>query len=150
MKSIKIALYFFPLLFAGRVPAQANTSAQAAESTVLMLENAWNQALRLGESKALQELFVDGLVYIDYDGKIMNKGQYLAHVQTPLLHPEFVVSESMRAHAYGDSVVVTGVYREKGTKNGQPYALRERFVDTWIQQKGTWLCVSSQSTLISH
>lgn len=145
-----IALYFFPLLFASRLPAQANTSAQTAEATVLMLENAWNQAVRLGESKTLQELFVNGLVYIDYDGEIMNKGQYLAHVQKFLLHPEYVVAESMQAHAYGQSVVVTGVYRKKGTKNGQPYALRERFVDTWIQQKGAWVCASSQSTLISH
>jgi len=56
----------------------------------------------------------------------------------------------MSAHAYGNSVIVTGVYREQGTKNGHPYALRERFMDAWIQQNGVWVCASSQSTLIQH
>jgi hypothetical protein len=45
---------------------------------------------------------------------------------------------------------VTGVYREKGTYKGKPYQRRGRFTDTWVKQKGTWQCVASQSTLISH
>jgi hypothetical protein len=147
---MKLSAYSFCLLAVIGLHAQTNSASQLAETRVMMLENAWNQAVQLGESKALQGLLGDGLVYIDYDGKILNKGQYLAHVQTPELHPEHVVSESMRAHAYGDSVVVTGVYREKGIKNGQPYTLRERFVDTWILQNGAWICASSQSTLIQH
>jgi ketosteroid isomerase-like protein len=146
---MKLSVYLF-CLFAPGLQAQTNSAAQLAETRVLMLESVWNQAVRLGESKALQGLFADGLVYIDYDGKMMNKGQYLAHVQKHEFHPEYVVSESMSVHAYGTSVVVTGIYREKGTKSGQPYALRERFVDTWIQQNGAWVCASSQSTLIQH
>jgi Domain of unknown function (DUF4440) len=123
---------------------------EQAESTVLALENAWNQAVRLKESGALQQLLVDGLIYIEYDGRMMSKGQYLARVRAPLLHPEHIVSESMRAHSYGNSVIVTGVYREKGTRNHVPYLLRERFIDTWILQNGMWVCVSSQSTPIAH
>jgi len=56
----------------------------------------------------------------------------------------------MTAHIYGESAVVTGVYREKGISNGKPYLRRGRFTDTWVNQSGTWVCVASQSTLIGH
>jgi hypothetical protein len=65
------------------------------------------------------------------------------------LHPEQIVNESMTAYMYGGSAVVTGIYREKGVRNGKPYSRRGRFTDTWVNQSGTWVCASSQSTLIS-
>jgi ketosteroid isomerase-like protein len=146
-----VKLPLFLLLLVTLSPAaHSDTRFEQAESTVLALENAWNQAVRLRESGALQLLLVDGLIYIEYDGRMMSKAQYLAQVRAPQLHPEHIVSESMRAHSYGNSVIVTGVYREKGTKNGAPYVLRERFIDTWIRQNGVWACVSSQSTLIAN
>jgi len=49
----------------------------------------------------------------------------------------------------GDSAVVTGVYHEKGQRNGKPYLRRGRFPDTWVLVQGNWVCVASQSTLIS-
>jgi hypothetical protein len=33
---------------------------------------------------------------------------------------------------------------------GKPISRRGRFTDTWVKQNGTWLCVASQNTLISH
>jgi len=146
---MRLTLCFLLLLISSSA-APRDAPFEQAETTVLALENAWNQAVRLKESRALQELLVDGLIYIEYDGRVMSKGQYLAQVRAPLLHPEHVVSESMRAHSFGNSVIVTGVYREKGTKNHISYVLRERFIDTWIQRNGMWVCVSSQSTPIAH
>lgn len=143
-------LPLFLLLMVSLPAAPRNAPREQAETTVLALENAWNQAVRLRESAALQQLLVDGMIYIDYDGRVMSKGQYLAQVRSPLLHPEHVVSESMHAHAYANSVIVTGVYSEKGKKNHVPYVLRERFIDTWVLLKGVWVCVSSQSTPVAY
>jgi len=110
----------------------------------------WNQAEEHKDVKALQSLLDPGLVYIDYDGSLMDKTQFIASVQAPSLHPEQIVNESMSAHVYGDSAVVTGVYREKGTSGGKPYLRRGRFTDTWVYHDGAWVCVASQSTLILH
>jgi ketosteroid isomerase-like protein len=114
------------------------------------LENAWNQAEEHKDVKALETLLDSTLVYIDYDGVMMSKAQFIASVKAPSLHPEQIVNESMTAHVYGDSAVVTGVYREKGVKNGKPYLHRGRFTDTWVYHDQTWQCVASQSTLIMH
>jgi ketosteroid isomerase-like protein len=140
------------LLFAAavRVVAQDKSGADAERTRILALENAWNQAEEHKDTKALDALLASTLVYVDYDGTLMDKAQFMASVKAPALHPEQIVNESMTANVYGDSVVVTGVYREKGVKQGKPYLRHGRFTDTWIRQNGIWVCVASQSTLMRH
>lgn len=120
------------------------------ETKILALENAWNLAEQHKDARALNELLGDGLVYIDYDGSIMSKAEFLASVAKPSLHPEQIVNESTTVHMYKTSAVVTGIYREKGVDKGKPYLRRGRFTDTWVYQDGIWRCVASQSTLMSH
>ena len=120
----------------------------ASQTRILALENAWNQAEEHKDVNALDSLLDPTLVYVDYDGSMMDKAQFMASIRLPSLHPEQIVNESMTAHVYGDSAVVTGIYREKGQKNGKPYLRRGRFTDTWVFHQGNWVCVASQSTLI--
>ena len=92
----------------------------------------------------------DGLVYIDYDGSIMSKSEFLGSIAKPSLHPEQIVNESTSVHMYDTAAVVTGIYREKGVDRGKPYLRRGRFTDTWVYQDGVWRCVASQSTLMGR
>jgi ketosteroid isomerase-like protein len=127
---------------------QEAANADSQRSKILALENAWNQAETNKDAKALDGLLASTLVYIDYDGSLMDKAKFMASVKAPSLHPEQIVNESMTAYMYGDSAVVSGIYREKGVRNGKPYSRRGRFTDTWINQSGTWVCAASQSTVI--
>jgi len=145
---MSILLAVFLLWWAPQSAAQA--PADAEQTRILALENAWNLAEEHKDVKALESLLDSGLVYIDYDGSIMTKAQFIASVKEPELHPEQIVNESMTAHVYGGSAVVTGVYHEKGVKNGKAYLHRGRFTDTWVFRNGVWVCVASQSTLIQH
>jgi ketosteroid isomerase-like protein len=123
---------------------------RASRSKVIALEHAWNQAEERKDVNALDQIMDDSLVYTDYDGTLMSKADFLASVKAPARHPEQNLTESMDAQVYGDGAVVIGVYRVKGTVNGKPYLRRGRFTDTWIKRNGSWLCVASQNTLISH
>ena len=142
---MNILLSLFLLIW---VAPQAAPQPDAEQTKILALENAWNQAEEHKDIKALDSLLDSSLVYVDYDGSMMDKAQFMASVKAPSLHPEQIVNESMTAHVYGDSAVVTGVYREKGEKNGKPYLRRGRFTDTWVYRNGSWVCVASQSTLM--
>lgn len=122
----------------------------ADESKILALENAWNLAEQHKDARALDELLGNTLVYIDYDGSIMSKAEFLASISKPSLHPEQIVNESTTVHVFTTAAVVTGIYREKGVDKGKPYLRRGRFTDTWVYQDGVWRCVASQSTLMSH
>jgi ketosteroid isomerase-like protein len=144
---MKILLLLFVLIW---VAPQVSPQSDAEQTRILALENAWNHAEEHKDVRALDSLLDPSLIYIDYDGSMMDKARFIASAKEPSLHPEQIVNESMTAHVYGDSAVVTGVYREKGVKNGKPYLRRGRFTDTWVDRSGTWVCVASQSTLIMH
>lgn len=122
----------------------------ADEGRILALETAWNQAERTKDAAALDQLLAPQLIYIDYDGSISSKQEFLANIKTEGLSPEQIVNEQQTAHVFGDCAIVTGVYREKGINKGKPYSRRGRFTDTWVKFNGTWQCVASQSTLIQH
>ncbi|MFZ0955378.1 MAG: nuclear transport factor 2 family protein [Candidatus Sulfotelmatobacter sp.] len=122
----------------------------AEEARILALENAWNQAVLQRDPIALGMLLGSELVYVESDGKLMNKTEYLASVQSQSSHPARIASEAMNVHFYGATAVVSGVYRETGVRNGKPYLLREHFIDTWVHRDETWMCVASGSTLIGQ
>ena len=120
------------------------------EGRILALETAWNHAEQSKDVAALDQLLAPELVYIDYDGSLMNKEEFLAAAKQEGLSPEQIVNEQQSAIVFGDCAVVTGIYREKGMNKGKPYVRRGRFTDTWVKIKDTWRCVASQSTLIQH
>jgi ketosteroid isomerase-like protein len=119
------------------------------EGRILALETAWNHAEQNKDVAALEQLLASTLAYIDYDGSLRTKAQFLADAKSDSLHPEQITNDEMTAHVYGDAAVVTGIYREKGISKGKPYSRRGRFTDTWVKENGTWQCVASQSTLMS-
>ncbi|HVR23466.1 MAG TPA: nuclear transport factor 2 family protein [Candidatus Polarisedimenticolia bacterium] len=146
------ALLTVLVLLATTLPGFPQTAgvAEAERSKLLALENAWNQAEKHKDAKALETLLDPDLIYVTYDGSMMTKVQYIASIKAPSLTPDQIVNESMTAYMHGDSAVVSGVYRENGVKNGTPYMRRGRFTDTWVYEGGQWMCVAGQTTLIAR
>jgi ketosteroid isomerase-like protein len=146
---MRIALCSILLMVFASAHAQTK-QANSQEARLLSLENAWNRAVQEKDVKVIDALMDKDLVAIDYDGSVMNKTQYMASVSDVTIHFEHVVNDSAQVQLYGQSAVVVGVYLEKGVKHSKPFLHRERFVDTWINRNGAWMCVASQSTLILH
>lgn len=144
-------LFFVSLLLSVSPRLGAQTKPLDAEQArILGLENAWARAVKQKDISALQMMLVPELVYVDYDGALMNKAEYLSSIQSLTLRPQRIVNESLSVRIYGAAAVATGVYRENGQKDGKPYVLRERFTDTWVRRGESWMCVSSDSTLIGQ
>jgi hypothetical protein len=129
--------------------AQAD-SRESDKSRVLSLENAWNEAEKHKDVKAIDGLIASSFAYTDSDGSFVDKQQFLASISAASYHPEQIVNDSMNARAYDHTVVVTGTYREQGSEKGKAYMRRGRFTDTWIEKNGAWLCAASQETLIGR
>jgi ketosteroid isomerase-like protein len=120
----------------------------SAKTRVLALENAWNEAEGNNDANALAVLTAPTFVYTDADGNFMNKQQFLASIRQS--EPSHIVNEGMKAESYGDTIVVTGTYREQGSENGKPFTYHGRFIDVWVEKDGQWLCVASHETPIMH
>jgi len=117
-----------------------------ARSRILALEHAWNQAEAFKDLKALDALFDNELVYVDFDGTLMTKATFLLRVKSA--HLEQVVTDSMTVQMFGDTAIVTGTYLSREFKDGRTLLRRGRFVDTWVYKDQAWLCVAAQATPI--
>src|SRR5271165_7276564 len=111
MKTAGIALFVCTALLV--TPAQVS-SADDAVTKVIALEHAWNQAEQRKDTKALGALFDDALIYVDCDGSLKDKTEFLAQVRVASAHPEQEVTESMTGSKVGDTIIVTGIYVARG------------------------------------
>ncbi len=132
------------------LPAQEPNSMKLDGDLILSLEKAWNLAEEHKDVHALDQLLSSTLSYTEFDGTLMNKDQFLASVRDSSPESDQFIYEDVKVHVYGDAAIVTGMYREKGILNGKQVSRRGRFTDSWFKEGGTWLCVASQNTLMSH
>ena len=147
MRAVKVCVVLALMILAGYAQVSSFDSEKAR---VLSLENAWNEAEKHKDGKAIDGLLAPTFAYTDSDGTFMNKQQYLASIREAGYRPDQIVNDAMNVQAYEHAVVVTGTYREKGTEKGKAYSRRGRFTDMWVQEKGGWLCAASHETLIGR
>jgi ketosteroid isomerase-like protein len=134
--------------------AWAQADAESTKSKIVALEQSWNQAYKSGDTKALDALLDDGIVLVNDDGSVESKEEFLASVKSstpqPTAQQQQVAPESFSVHVFGNVAIATGVMRVKGVESGKSYTRRERFVDTWLLKKGTWVCVGTDATPVLH
>ena len=144
-RSVAIALTFW----IGAVLAVAQSASSDEGARVQALDNSWNRALEIKDTKALDMLLADTFVSVDVDGSIETKQEFLASLKAPDYQaPAQAVTEQSKVDVYGDSAVVVGVFRTQVMHKGKSVTRRERFVDTWVNKNHTWRCVASVTVLI--
>jgi ketosteroid isomerase-like protein len=145
MKSDAARLVWLLILAGFAACAGAQDADEAGiRSKILALEHAWNQAEAFNDLKALDSLFDNRLVYIDSDGTLLTKAEFLAHVKSS--HLQQVITQSMSVQVFGDMAIATGTYLVKEFKGGRNIEHRGRFVDAWVRKDRTWVCVAAEAT----
>jgi ketosteroid isomerase-like protein len=131
------------------VPAQ-ETNDPAVQSKIIALEKAWNQAYKIGDTKALDALLDNAVVLVNDDGSVQTKKEFLASVRATNAQEQQVAPESMSVRVFGNTAIASGVMRVKGVENGKSYVRREQFVDTWVDKGGKWVCIATDATPVLH
>jgi ketosteroid isomerase-like protein len=123
----------------------AAVDAHVAEE-VRNLERSKFDALQRRDSNTLDAMLDDGLLWVDPNGSLWTKADYLANMHNPNWQLLQVIPESMIVQAHGDVAIVVGIYHERGLISGHPYVERCRFIDTWVLKKGKWTCIAVTAT----
>ena len=144
IRTPKYAVFFAFAVSLSVLPLRAQDVSGNAKSHILALEHAWNQAEAFKDFKALETLFDNGLIYVDADGRLLTKAEFLAEARQS--HIQQVVTESMTVQMYASTAIVTGTYHAIELQHGKAVVLRGRFVDTWVFKDATWVCVAAQAT----
>lgn len=133
------------LVMAMSAVLHAQQTSESVEVTIRALERQWTEAQAHNNNRALNLIFDNALVYVEY-GKLVSKAEYLSRVRQEIPADDEVVNEDMSVRAFGTTAIVVGSYREKQRHQGRVSGVRWRFVDTWVYKKNGWVLVAAGST----
>jgi len=119
-----------------------------ATTAVLAREQAWSDAESRNDNRALERIFDDALVYIE-DGRLATKGECLSRVRRADSHPRQIVAGATTARIFNSTAIVVGIYREISVKDGKVLPSQSRFIDTWVNKKGSWMLVAAGASPLS-
>jgi ketosteroid isomerase-like protein len=137
------------LALASIAPAAAQKAKDDSQETkLLVMEHLWNEAQVNRDSRALDAMIGTSFVNTEYDGELSDKSKFLADIKDPQFNLSSLTIQDLKVNSYGDSAVVVGIYRTKGTYQAKPYEHVGRFTDTWVFTEGRWQCVASHTSLL--
>jgi ketosteroid isomerase-like protein len=131
------------LCTAGTLCAQQRSDSDPT-SKILALENAWNRASESKDLRGLDNLLDERFLYVDLNGRLMNKAEVLKDVQDSSVHQVVTLSVVVRLH--GDTAIVTGLFQMKAIEHGKTLLQNGRFIDTWLRKDGGWVAIGSLTT----
>jgi ketosteroid isomerase-like protein len=115
---------------------------------LLFMEHLWNEAQVNRDARSLDAMLGANFVNTEYDGEVSDRAKFLADIKDPQFNLTSLTIQDPKVSMYGDSAVVVGTYRTKGTYAGKPYEHVGRFTDTWVFADGRWQCVASHTSLV--
>jgi ketosteroid isomerase-like protein len=144
------------LLMAGMAVAQESMATKTethagsanVEQSLKNMENEWVKASLASNPDALGPMLSDDFINIDSDGKALNKSETMERMKKTKWETSEI--SDLQVNQHGDSAVVTGTWRGKGTDStGKAVDATERWADTWVMKDGKWQCVASASAPIT-
>jgi ketosteroid isomerase-like protein len=149
-------LFFMLMVHTGSASAQTrqltggSTAATSAEDEIKKLEEARNQAILHGDVGALDRMTSDDYTFITLRGEMRTKAEILNGFASGSFHYESREISDLKVRVYGDTAIVTGRSVQKGMENGKDYSGGYWFTRVYVKQKGRWLTVALQTTLIQQ
>jgi hypothetical protein len=127
--------------------AQESGDSDAAVA-VRALEGERVKAQSHNDNHALDLIFDNALVYVE-NGKVIAKGDYLLQVKSAKPQLQQIVLEAMTVRTVENTAIVVGSYRKTDVKGGKFLRKRWRFVDTWVNKRGSWMLVAAAAAPLS-
>ena len=124
-------------------------STNAAEQTLIQIEQEWSQADLHKDAAVLNRILADDWIGIDFEGAVLNKAQALRGIASGSAALESTVLRDMKVRVYGDTAVITGTDTEKGEYHGKDSSGVYLWTDVFVRRNGRWQAVSSQSTKLT-
>jgi len=150
MHLMKIARLCFLLVctttrsFSGQEVQDSGTAA-----AIRVLEHTWVEGQSRNDNAALDLIFDNSLVYIEY-GQLVSKGDYLSRIKRAGPELSQVIMEPMTVRTFGSTAIAVGTYYEKDMPGAKPVLRRWRFIDTWVYKKSRWVLVAAAATPLAQ
>ena len=132
------------------VSAQDTNSALSSEQEIRTLEDERNRAILKGDAGALQRMTADDYTFITLRGELRTKSEIVKGFRSGSFKYDSRTISDLKIRIYGGTAIVTGRSAQKGSENGKDYSGDYRFTRVYVKQKGRWVTVALQATLIQQ
>ncbi|WP_309092368.1 nuclear transport factor 2 family protein [Phenylobacterium sp.] len=106
----------------------------------------YDRAQVTSDRAELERLIADDYLLHNSQGKVQDKKSFIADQVAPGYKLEPFKVEEPVEKVMGDTAILGGVARAKGTAGGEAFDVRLRFIDVWRKRDGVWRVVFSQAT----
>ncbi|MEP6703837.1 MAG: nuclear transport factor 2 family protein [Acidobacteriota bacterium] len=118
--------------------------AGGVEQQLEHMEDDWAKAIKDKDAVTLRRIIAEDWVGAGDNGKVSNREQGNSQMTS---NPDVIESNEnfdMQVRVYGNTAVVIGGGRERGTRNGTAYTDTYRWTDVFVKRGGHWQAVVSQ------
>lgn len=118
------------------------------EQTLLQMESDWGKAMAGGDMAALDAIIAPDWSMTSPDGQRSTRAESMADLRSGALKFESMVPSGIEVKMFGDTAIVTGTSKDKGTYKGQDISGEYRFTDVFVKRDGKWMAVSTHVTRV--
>src|SRR5579864_207161 len=149
-ESVKpIILLFISLCAFLPLSASQEVTQEGTATTIRALEREWTVGQSRNDNRALDLLFDNAVVYVEY-GRLMSKGEYLSRIRQYVPELDQIEMGPMTVRVFGSTAIVVGTYVEKQVQSSRRQVKRWQFIDTWVYKKNGWVLVSAGASPVVH
>ena len=125
-------------------PTTTATPATDDETQLLTVEQEWCNAYLHSDVDYLSRLLADDFIFTNDHAETNDKAQELQQARDRTVHYTVFENHDMTVHLHGDTAVVTGRTRFKGTvaATGKPAEAEVQFTDVFARLQGRWHAVA--------
>ncbi len=139
MQNVKVLIGFL-CLFSGYVAA-----APAADKDVAQAVDHLTQAMLHKDLKQLQSLTAENLTYGHSSGKIQNKQEFIADIETGRSGFKTLEMQKQTITLSGDTALVRNHFSALAVNSGKEVPTEIENFQIWQKQKGHWLLIGRQA-----
>ncbi len=117
------------------------------ENVIMQVENSWGEAYKNQDKAKLEKLLTSDFVFVDEDGKLMKKAEYIDSVTKIKVRSFQNFEHEVRFYGSVAVAVIRSVWNY--TVDGKEVTAEFRSTDVFQKRGGAWQVVSSQDTRVA-
>jgi hypothetical protein len=121
----------------------------AIEKEILSIENLKNDAMQKGDTKVLEQIYSDRLIFVNARGLLLTKQDRMKEFDSGNVKYVSFRQGDYQFHIYENTAIVTGIACSVVDYHGRINRIPRRFTSTYVKLDGHWRFVAHQATLIS-
>lgn len=123
-------------------------NATNTEQVIRKLHQAYERAWVQQDAATFERLLADDVTQTDGQGKVLSKAEIISNAKSGAVKFESGTSEDLKIRVYGDTVILTELWKENSMNNGIKTVASMRNTVVYLKKNENWQVVSDQVTVI--